>query len=117
MFCAVITVLWVVGAVAENDGHMHQHLPKDIDAFHSLIAPIWHARPGKERSRNTCAKVTELKKGAEDIRSTDATSLVIAIAALKSKCEGHFNDVDAALFDVHEAFHSIIDSKPPESTS
>ena len=111
MFLAVTTAFWGGGAVAE--GHMHHHFPKDIDAFHALLAPIWHAQPGPARSRNACAKVAEMEAGARDIRSTDATSLVAAIAALKAKCQGPQAEVDVALFDVHEAFHGLIDHKPP----
>jgi len=115
MFLAVLTALWVTGAVAEDHAHMHHALPQDVDAFHSLLAPIWHARPGKERSRNACAKAAEMEKLAQGIRSADAAPLVAATATLKSRCKGKPADVDAALFDVHEAFHRLIDPKPPVS--
>lgn len=112
MFLAVTTVLWVSGAVAENDAHPHHHFPKDIDAFHALLAPIWHARPGKERSQNACAQAAGMEEGAKAIRSTDATRLVASITVLKAKCDGDLAGVDAALFEVHEAFHKLIDAKP-----
>lgn len=113
---AVATALWVSGALAENHGHHHQALPKDVDTFHALLAPVWHARPGMERSRNACAQAAAMEKSARDIRSSDATKLVASVAALKAKCEGNLADVDAALYDVHEAFHALIEARPPAAT-
>lgn len=112
MFLAVTTAFWVSAAVAEDHGHMHHHFPKDIDAFHAVLAPIWHARPGNERSLNACAKAVEMEQGARDIRSADAAPLLAAVVTLKSTCATTPAGVDAALFDVHEAFHRLIDAKP-----
>jgi hypothetical protein len=49
---------------------------------------------------------------ASEIRSTNATQLVASIPALKAKCESDKGSVDAALYDVHEAFHRLIDANP-----
>ena len=107
---AVSSALWISNALADNTGHKHHHdFPKDVDAFHALLAPIWHARPGKERSQNACAKAAEMETLARDIQSADAKPLVASITTLKSKCKGKLADVDAAFFDVHEAFHQLID--------
>ena len=114
MLLAASSALWVTAALAENPGHQHHHdFPKDVDAFHAVLAPIWHARPGKERSRNACAKAADMEQLAKGIQSSDATPLVAAIGALQSKCKGKLADVDAAFFDVHEAFHRLIDAPAP----
>ena len=100
-------------AIAEDhhEGHTHHRFPKDVDAFHSVLAPLWHARPGKERAQNACAKAGEMERLAKDIRSGDATPLLAAVGALKKKCPGDQADIDAALFDVHEAFHRLAEPK------
>lgn len=113
MVLAVSSALLITSALADNAGHKHHDFPKDVDAFHALLAPIWHARPGKERSQNACAKAPEMEMLAKDIHSADAKPLVAAITTLKSKCKGKLADVDAAFFDVHEAFHQLIDAPAP----
>jgi hypothetical protein len=107
---AVALALWVGGANADDHERMHRHLPKDIDAFHSLLAPLWHARPGQERLRNACAQATEMETLAKNIQSADAAPLASAVSAFKGKCQANANDLDAALFDVHEAFHRLIEA-------
>jgi hypothetical protein len=114
MLLAAASALCFSAALAESPGHKHHHdFPKDIDAFHAVLAPIWHARPGKERSRNACAKAAEMEKLARGIQSSNATALVATITVLESKCKGKLADVDAAFFDVHEAFHHLIDAPAP----
>ena len=100
-----------LGTAIADDHHHHQSA-KDVDAFHAALAPVWHARPGNERLQNACAKVDELARLASDIRSTDASRLIASIAAMKTACQGNQSDVDGAFYDVHEAFHQVIDAKP-----
>lgn len=102
-------------ALADEHGHAHPHFAPDVDAFHSLLAPIWHARPGKARSREACAKAGEMANSAGQIRSADATALLASIGRLQAICKGKPAGVDAAFFDVHEAFHQLIDAHPPGS--
>jgi len=114
-FLAVATAFGIGGVMADEHGHHHHRFARDIDAFHAVLAPVWHARPGPERSRDACAKAPEMAALAKDIRSADARSLVAAVAALKSGCDAQSAQTDAALFDVHEAFHRLIDAKPAAS--
>lgn len=102
-------------ALADEHGHTHPHFAPDVDAFHSLLAPIWYARPGKARSREACAKAGEMANSAGQIRSADATALLASIGRLQATCKGKPAGVDAAFFDVHEAFHQLIDAHPPGS--
>lgn len=110
----VFAAMVIIGGVATADehGHVHHHFAKDIDAFHAVLASVWHARPGPERTQDACAKAGEIARLASEIRSLNATQLVASIPALIAKCESDKGGVDAALYDVHEAFHRLIDAKP-----
>jgi hypothetical protein len=114
-FLVVAMTVGLGAAVADEHGHAHPHFAADVDAFHSLLAPVWHARPGKARTRDACAKAGEMARSAGEIRSADATALVASISRLQTSCKGKPAGIDAAFFDVHEAFHQLIDAPPPAS--
>lgn len=101
--------------VSADPGHEqhahHHHFNQDVESFHAVLAPLWHSRPGKERTVNVCAKANQLETLAKDIHSADAKPMLAKLAILKQKCKTNRNDVDAAFFDVHEAFHQLIDHK------
>jgi len=107
----VATVLAMAGAGADEVGHRHRRFAKDIDAFHAVLASVWHARPGAERSRNACAKAAEMAGLAREIRSADAGALNSALAALQAGCAAPSSDIDGLLFDLHEAFHRLIEGR------
>lgn len=112
MLIAVAATQWLGGAVAQEHRH-HDDLAPDVDAFHSVLAPIWHARPGKGRTQDACAKAGRMGALAKDIRSTDASALQASIATLKTTCTSNkLAGVDGALHDVHEAFHRLIEVRP-----
>lgn len=94
-------------AVAQEHRH-HHHFAPDVDAFHAVLAPVWHASPGPARAQDACAKAGRMAALAGDIRSADATALQTTVAALKTKCKDKPAEVDGALHDVHEAFHDLI---------
>lgn len=110
---AFVAVTVLGGALAaEQKTPMHHHqFPEDIDAFHSVLAPVWHANRGKARNQNACRKVGQMESLAKDIRSTDALRLQTSVAALKVQCQEAKGDVEGALFDVHEEFHHLIEPK------
>src|SRR5687767_9435780 len=56
-----------------------------IDAFHEVLAPLWHSPESPERTAKTCQAVPTLEAKAQDIG--DAL-LVEAIHALGAECEG-----------------------------
>lgn len=97
-------------AAEPPEHHPHHHaFAQDVDAFHAALAPLWHARPGKERTRNACAKAADLETLAGNIRSADAKPLLGSIAAFKKQCQTSPGKVDAAFSDVHDAFHHLIE--------
>lgn len=110
----IFAVAAIIGgsAFADEHGHMHHNFATDVDAFHAVLAPIWHARPGAARTQDACAKAGEMARLANEIRSKDASQLVASITVLKAKCGNEKGDVDGAFHDVHEAFHHLIDMRP-----
>ena len=106
------TALWFGTATADEHGHAHPSFAPDVDAFHSVLAPIWHARPGKARLRDACAQADEMGKRAGAIRSADASALIAAVTRLQVTCKSQPAGIDSAFFDVHEAFHGLIDAHP-----
>jgi outer membrane murein-binding lipoprotein Lpp len=111
-FILAATVFMGGAALAGEHGHKHDNFAKDVDAFHAVLAPVWHARPGPERMQDVCAKAGEMARLANEIRSKDATTLAASTAVLQSSCGNAKGDVDAALHDVHEAFHYLINMRP-----
>lgn len=101
------------GVQADEPGHRHHRFAKDVDAFHAVLAPVWHARPGPERTYNACARAGDMARLARAIRSAEAAPLAASVSALQATCDGNNGEVDAALHDVHEAFHRLIEMKPP----
>lgn len=98
-------------AIADNQHHSHR-FPKDVDAFHAVLAPIWHASQGSERLLSACAKAGVMESLAKEIRSRDASGLVNSVEKMKTKCQGDQAAVEGALGKVHDAFHQLIDHKP-----
>lgn len=110
-FLLVLTApLWFGNALAQE--RHHPHFPADVDAFHAVLAPIWHARPGKARTNDACAQAGRMATLAGEIRSADATALSAMLATLQTQCRSKRAGVDGAFHDVHEAFHRLIDSLP-----
>ena len=109
LIAATLITLLAGSAVAADRHQEHRHdFAKDVDAFHVALAPLWHARPGKERAQNVCAQTGSLAKLAGDIRSADAKPLLTALTALQQQCQTDPAATDAAFFDVHEAFHQLV---------
>lgn len=108
---ALVAANLIGGAIAaEAHEHTHHHqFPKDVDAFHGVLAPLWHAAPGKARNRNACRQAGQMERLAKDIRSTDTAGLQAGVAALQKKCRERKAGVEDALFDVHEEFHRLIE--------
>jgi len=106
LILSIASVLFAGVAIGE-DKHMHQ-FSKDVDAFHAVLAPLWHAQPGNERSQNVCSHAQKMENLAKEIHSGDSEMLRASLAALKIRCETNPSDIDAVFSDVHEAFHHLI---------
>ena len=99
----------LAGAARADDGHgKHGHdFPKDVDALHAVIAPLWHSPSGADRSRQTCRQVATMERLANEVRSADARPIGKAIAELKARCKTSPRDIDAEFVKVHDAFHDL----------
>lgn len=108
-FVALMAAALLAGSAFAQDKHEnHDHaFAKDVDAFHSLLAPLWHADAGKERSRKVCAQADKLESLGREIRGPDAMSLVESVRALRLRCQTDPTRIDEAFARVHEAFHRV----------
>ncbi|HEX5803617.1 MAG TPA: hypothetical protein VFY24_11380 [Azospira sp.] len=110
---AAITATAAGGALAAEpkEHHHHHHFAADVDAFHGVLAPVWHAARGVQRNQDACGQAGRMASLAKEIRSTDASALQARIVTLQAACGEAKGDVEGALFEVHEAFHRLIEAK------
>ncbi|MFA7269900.1 MAG: hypothetical protein WC073_11195 [Sterolibacterium sp.] len=109
---AIVATLLAGSAIAENNHENHRHqFSKDVDALHEVLAPLWHAHAGNERSQKVCAQAQKLESLTRDIQSGDTKNLLGTIAALKAQCQASPTDIDAVFSQVHEAFHRLAEPK------
>jgi hypothetical protein len=109
---AITAATLLVGSVAaedQHDGHAHD-FASDIAAFHSVLAPLWHAGTGRERSRQICAQAVRLENQAMEIHSADSKQLLTTLDTLRTQCQTSPANVDAAFAQVHEAFHRLAEN-------
>jgi hypothetical protein len=116
-------------APAAHGGHGEHHgtgLPAELDRFHAILAPRWHAEAGPARHKETCAAVGDFQRGADDIgkaaapAGVDAAAWKAAAADLDAKvdalavaCPGPQTGFDAAFSTLHDAYHHIVDIAHP----
>ncbi|RIX46217.1 MAG: hypothetical protein D3M94_10980 [Rhodocyclales bacterium GT-UBC] len=109
---AILAALSSGAALAQDHGHHHHGFAPDVDAFHAVLAPIWHAPAGKARADKACASTAEFARLAGAIKSADAKGLQSSIERLQATCRERPAEVDASFAKVHDAFHQLIDVKP-----
>lgn len=105
-----VAALWAASATAAEFRQHPHRLAADVDAFHSVLAPVWHMPMGKERSRKACAQAGKMETTAGAIRSTDATQLIDSVSAFRAQCRANPAKVDEAFAQVHEAFHHLMEA-------
>ncbi len=102
----------------------HGPLPPAVNAFHELLAPLWHADPGDKRAEDTCAAIEDLRQRAADIVVAEtppaatadeagyrdaASALVHAVVELGDACGADRSAFADRLTDVHTAFHVVME--------
>jgi hypothetical protein len=106
---AIIAAVLLIGSAFAQDNHeLHEHsFAKDVDAFHAVLAPLWHAKAGKERSQKVCTQADKLESLATGIHGTDTKHLIESLAAVRVQCQANPTKIDEAFAQVHEAFHHL----------
>ena len=54
-------------ATGTAGGNAHEGLPPEMQAFHDVLAPRWHAAQGPQRLTDTCSAVPQFKSTADAI--------------------------------------------------
>ena len=112
MFIAAISVLMAGSAWAQDNHEKHAHsFSKDVDALHAVLAPLWHAEAGKERSQKVCTQVDTLEGLTKEINGADTKPLLTSLTALRKQCQANPTKIDVAFSQVHEAFHHLAEPK------
>ena len=111
-------------------GEHHEALPPALDAFHEILAPLWHAEAGEERTDRTCSAMDSFRTRAEAVRSSPpppaaesdsagwqsaADALGGSVDALAAACAADGRPAFAESFErVHEAFHALVERSHPQ---
>lgn len=110
------------GSEQAAPGGEHGNLRPELNAFHELLAPLWHAPAGAQRIADTCAAIDRFKAAADAVGKstppvqtnadswTKATRALVAAvddlaAACAAKADAKF---EAAFAKVHDAFHALM---------
>jgi hypothetical protein len=108
-----------------HDGHdmgkEHPKLTPELDAFHEVLAPRWHADKGDARINDTCTAAPDFLTKAKAIEAgpvppkadakewaSAAHMLVASVEGLSQTCAGDRASFDAAFTSVHDAFHALM---------
>lgn len=115
----------------EEHGEHHEHgdLSGSLNAFHDILAPLWHATKGDSRTTSTCAAAADLHDGAiavdkggppanakepEQFRER-SKKLIVAVDELGAECKKTGRpDFEAKFATLHDAFHGVMESSAPK---
>lgn len=117
----------------EHEGHggHHEHgdLSAPLNAFHDVLAPLWHAAKGDTRTGNTCAAASDLHDRAlavdaggppanahqPDAYKERAKKLVVSVDDLGVECgKAGRPDFEKKFSAVHDAFHDVMEASAPK---
>mgnify|MGYP001613274126 CR=1 FL=1 len=114
--------------VGEHGEHMGEHppMPASMTAFHDVLAPLWHAAEGAQRTADTCNAITELINRARAMLTDPAPAgvdgntwgnaaikLEGAVKNLHAECGTAARTSFPAMFTgVHDAFHAMLELLP-----
>ncbi len=112
-----------------HEGGEHPTLTPEMNAFHDVLAPLWHAEPGVERKENTCKATAQLHELAAQIFvaapagadltvwQQEASALDGALGELDGPCFGGMTNQGTMTFEdafhgVHQQFHVLMELLP-----
>lgn len=97
-------------------------MPAEMQAFHDVLAPRWHAALGPQRMKDTCDAIAQFQSAANALgKATPPTSadadtwtrstraLVASVGELATACQGgNIGPFEATFATVHENFHALM---------
>jgi hypothetical protein len=99
--------------VETNTAHEHEGMSPEVEAFHEVLAPLWHQDPGPGRGQAACAASADLNTRAEAVAAAqpgdESAALVSRAHALAETCANDPGVAEGALGELHEAFHALIE--------
>lgn len=106
-FLITAAAMLLSGTVLAEGEHKHA-FAEDVDAFHNVLSPLWHAEDSADRRANTCKAAPELVRLAGAIRSSDASALQQQAVLLQKQCQHSVAGIDDQFAALHDAFHALI---------
>lgn len=106
----------------KTESDKHANMSPEINKFHDVLAPRWHAEKGPQRMKDTCAAVAEFQADADALTknppagadaaawTTGTKELTDAVVGLDGTCK--VNDATAfesAFERVHHGFHAVME--------
>lgn len=107
-FSFVILFFVTHSAFADRGAHDHEFVG-DVQAFHEVLSPLWHATANEMRKRNTCNAIPSMQTMASQMKYPSANALVQAIDNLQKTCSDKLTQFDASFVHVHDLFHKVWD--------
>jgi hypothetical protein len=111
------------GAAGETEGSAHpMQMPTEMQAFHDVLAPRWHAAQGPQRMKDTCDAIAQFQSTADalgkatpptnanaDTWTNSTRALVASVGDLATACQGgNLGAFETAFTTVHENFHALM---------
>lgn len=88
------------------EGNHSHDFPKEIMAFHHVMAPLWHLELGAERTKLSCEATDKMLALTKDI--ANSKELVSAVTEMKKTCDNKA-DIEQDFKNIHDAFHKVSD--------
>lgn len=95
-----------VHSIASAEEHDH-HFVADIQSFHDVLSPLWHADVSSKRQADTCAAIPQMRAAAQKMTYAAAPDLVESLNNLQKFCRADPKTFNASFHLVHEAFHRV----------
>ncbi|PCI72745.1 MAG: hypothetical protein COB38_03615 [Gammaproteobacteria bacterium] len=102
----VVSLFLSITHLSAEGNHSHD-FPKEIMAFHHVMAPLWHMDEGAERTNLSCDTTDKMLSLTKDI--ADSENLANAVTEMKKTCTDKKANIQADFKKVHDAFHKVSD--------
>ncbi len=107
---ALLTMTLLLSTSLMAEEHKHD-FNQDVDAFHTVLAPLWHAKADAKRQQDTCAALPSMQTMADKMHYPSAAKLSASIVALQKQCGGELSAFNGGFSQLHDAFHLVAKEK------